>query len=46
VNDENASPELLQKLISILIITIVFDRREAEHPPYQAAEGHRHAVNA
>ena len=46
VNDENASPELLQKLISILIVTIGFDRREAEHPPYQAADGHRHAVNA
>ena len=46
VNDENASAELLQKLISILIITIGFDRREAEHPPYQAADGHRYAVNA
>jgi hypothetical protein len=46
VNDESAPPELLQKLISILIVTIAFDRREAEQTPYQADDGQREAVNA
>ncbi len=43
LSDENASPELLQKLISILLITIGFDRREVERP-FQAVGRHQRAV--
>jgi len=46
LSDANATPELLQKLISILLITIGFDRREAEHPPFQATGRHQRAVRA
>jgi hypothetical protein len=46
LTDENASSELLKKLISIMIITIGFDRREAESPPFHAIDRHRHAVQA
>ncbi len=46
LTDENASPELMKKLISILIIAIGFDRREAEHARFQAAGRNRHAVQA
>jgi hypothetical protein len=45
LSDENASPELLQKLISILLLAIGFDRREAERP-FQAAGRHQRAVSA
>ena len=44
LQDEHASPELLQKLIALLIITVAFDRREAERPPLQAAGGRNQRV--
>jgi hypothetical protein len=46
LNDEHASPELLQKLIALLIVTIGFDRREAEQPPLQSTGSPARAVRA
>jgi hypothetical protein len=46
VADETASPELLRRLISLLIVTVAFDRRQAERPVSHALSPSRQAANA
>ena len=47
VSDRNVPPELLRRLISILIVTIRFDRREAERvrAPIENADDRLDAVH-